>query len=289
MNLIGKRKLFYGLSLLLILAGIVGLFVNHGLNLGIDFKSGTIIEVDLKQSFTTAEIRDVLQPFNLGSMNVRALGTSGTEAEIRTETLSEEKFAAVMAGMRSKWPNLTAQVPATVDPVFSVELVRQAVLALLIASVGMVAYITWRFEFKFAISAIVALLHDVLMVIGFFAIFRIEVNSEFVAAVLTIIGYSINDTIVVFDRIRENLGMAKKRSDVEQVANHSIVQTMVRSINTSFTTLLAIGAVLLLGGATLKPLATALVVGIVSGTYSSIFIASAIWVDWRKRAEAKRA
>jgi len=283
MNIIGKRKLFYGLSLVLILAGLVGMIMNHGLNLGIDFKSGTIIEIDLKQAFTVDEIKSVLQPFNVSS-NVRALGTSGTEAEIRTETLDEDKLAEVLAGIRSKWPNVTVQVPATVDPVFSVELVNQALLALLVAAVGMVLYITWRFEFKFAISAIVALLHDVLIVLGFFAIFRVEVNSEFVAALLTIVGYSINDTIVVFDRIRENMGNAKRRDDVEQIANQSVVQTMRRSINTSFTTLLAIGAVLVFGGDTLKPLATALVVGIIAGTYSSIFVASSVWVDWKKRA-----
>lgn len=284
MNIIGKRKLFYGLSLLLILAGLVGMIMNHGLNLGIDFKSGTIIEIDLKQAFTVDEIKSVLQPFNVSS-NVRALGTSGTEAEIRTETLDEDKLAEVLAGIRSKWPNVTVQVPATVDPVFSVELVNQALLALLVAAVGMVLYITWRFEFKFAISAIVALLHDVLIVLGFFAIFRVEVNSEFVAALLTIVGYSINDTIVVFDRIRENMGNAKRRDDVEQIANQSVVQTMRRSINTSVTTLIAIGAVLIFGGATLKPMATALVVGIIAGTYSSIFVASSVWVDWKKRAK----
>lgn len=283
MNIIGKRKLFYAVSLFLILAGIAGMIVNHGLNLGIDFKSGTIIEIDLKQAFTVDEIKSVLQPFNVSS-NVRALGTSGTEAEIRTETLDEDKLAAVLAGIRSKWPNVVVQVPATVDPVFSVELVNQALLALLVAAVGMVLYITWRFEFKFAISAIVALLHDVLIVLGFFAIFRVEVNSEFVAALLTIVGYSINDTIVIFDRIRENMGNAKRRDDVEQIANQSVVQTMRRSINTSVTTLVAIGAVLIFGGATLKPLATALVVGIIAGTYSSIFVASSVWVDWKKRA-----
>ncbi len=284
MNIIGKRKLFYGLSLLLILAGIIGMVMNHGLNLGIDFKSGTIIEIDLNQAFNVDEIKSVLQPFNVSS-NVRALGTSGTEAEIRTETLDEDKLAAVLAGIRSKWPDVTVQVPATVDPAFSVELVNQALLALLVAAVGMVLYITWRFEFKFAISAIVALLHDVLIVLGFFAIFRVEVNGEFVAAMLTIVGYSINDTIVIFDRIRENMGNAKRRDDIEQIANHSVVQSMRRSINTSVTTLIAIGAVLIFGGATLKPLATALVVGIIAGTYSSIFIASSVWVDWKKRAK----
>ncbi len=287
MNIIGQRKKFYVLSLILIAIGL-GSLMFRGLNLGIDFKSGTILEVDLKESFTTGEVREVLETFNLGNASIRSLGTSGTEVEIRTETLEEGQLEQVLAGLRSQWPDLTAQIPAQVDPIFSVELVRQALIALLIASALMVGYITWRFEFKFAISAILALLHDVFLVLGVFSILQIEVNSEFVAAILTIVGYSINDTIVIFDRIRENLQLAKRRSDTEKIVNDSILQTLVRSISTSFTTLLAIGAVLIFGGVTLKALASALVIGVVAGTYSSIFVASSVWVDWKQRESVKR-
>ncbi len=162
-------------------------------------------------------------------------------------------------------------------------------MALALAAVGMVIYISWRFEFKFAISAIVALLHDVLLVVGVFAVFQIEVNSEFIAAILTIVGYSINDTIVIFDRIRENLQQSKRRSDLGELVNRSVQQSISRTISTSITTLLAIGSILLLGGVTLRPLATAMVVGIVVGTYSSIFIASPIWYDWKLREQTQRS
>ncbi|MGI6357196.1 MAG: protein translocase subunit SecF [Bacillota bacterium] len=282
MNILGKRKLFYAISLAVIMAGMAGLVFNGGLNLGIDFKSGTIIEVDLKEPFTVDEIGQVLEPFAVGNSSIRAIGDAGTEAEIRTENLTEEKLTEVLAGLRSRWPEMENQIPATVDPLFSVELVKQALLALSVAAVGMVLYISWRFEFKFAISAIIALLHDVTIVLGFFAVFRVEVNSEFIAAILTIVGYSINDTIVVFDRIRENMKTAKRQGDIEGLANQSVLQSIPRCLKTSVTTVLAIGAVLAFGGATLKPLSTALVVGMIAGTYSSIFIASSLWLDLKR-------
>ena len=288
MNIIALRKRFYGLSLLLIAIGLVTLLL-RGFNLGIDFKSGTIIELDLKESFTTGEVREVLKPLGLESSSIRSFGTSGTEVEVRTEILDEAKLGEVLDAFRAKWPNLTSQIPAQVDPVFSVELVKQALMALALAAVGMVIYISWRFEFKFAISAIVALLHEVLLVVGVFAVFQIEVNSEFIAAILTIVGYSINDTIVIFDRIRENLQQSKRRSDLGELVNRSVQQSISRTISTSITTLLAIGSILLLGGVTLRPLATAMVVGIVVGTYSSIFIASPIWYDWKLREQTQRS
>lgn len=288
MNIIALRKRFYGLSLVLIAIGLVALLL-RGFNLGIDFKSGTIIELNLQESFTTGEVRDVLQPLGLESASIRSYGTSGTEVEVRTELLEETKLTEVLEAFRAKWPDLTSQIPAQVDPIFSVELVRQALLALALAAVGMVIYITWRFEFKFAISAILALLHDVLLVVGVFAVFQIEVNSEFIAAILTIVGYSINDTIVIFDRIRENQQAAKRRSDLGELVNQSVQQSISRTISTSVTTLLAIGAVLFLGGITLRPLAIAMVTGIFVGTYSSICIASSIWYDWKVREQTQRS
>lgn len=288
MNIIALRKRFYGLSLLLIATGLIALVV-QGLNLGIDFKSGTIIELNLKESFTTGEVRDILKPFGLEGASIRSFGTSGMEVEIRTDILADEQLTEVLEAFRAKWPNLASQVPAQVDPIFSLELVRQALLALALAAVGMVIYISWRFEFKFAIAAIAALLHDVLLVIGIFAVFQIEVNSEFIAAILTIVGYSINDTIVIFDRIRENQQQAKRRSDLGELVNQSINQSISRTINTSVTTLLAIGAVLLLGGVTLRPLATALLAGVIVGTYSSVCIASSIWYDWKLREQTRHA
>lgn len=287
MNFIGWRKRLYVLSLTLIMIGLATLLV-RGFNLGIDFKSGTVIDLDLQESFSTAEIRGVLEPFGQDGASIRSVGTSGTEVEIRTDILDDEQLAAVLAALEAGWPNLTAQIPAQVDPVFSVELVRQALLALALASVGMVIYISWRFELKFAVAAITCLLHDVLLVVALFAVFQIEVNSEFIAAILTIVGYSINDTIVIFDRIRENQLQAKRRSDLGELVNVGIRQSLSRTINTSVTTLLAVGALLLLGGVTLRPLAIAMTTGIIVGTYSSIFLAGPIWHDWKQREQTRR-
>lgn len=287
-DIIGNRRHFYKVSTIIIVLGLA-LLLFRGLNLGIDFLSGTLIEMDVKTTFTTAEARDVVSPI-LDKVQVRDVrdGNQSTSiVQIRTAETDEDKIALAIAAIKGKWAGAELVATSSVDAAFSGELVRNAAFALVMASIGMLIYIALRFEFKFAVSAVAALLHDVLVVLAVFSLLQIEVNSEFVAAILTIVGYSINDTIVVFDRIRENLNRAKRQADFEKLVNTSIMETLVRSLNTSVTTLLAIGAVLLFGGVTLRPLAFALVIGIVAGTYSSIFVASSIWVDW-KEAELAR-
>jgi len=176
----------------------------------------------------------------------------------------------------------------TIDAVIGKEMRQQAIIALILANIGMLIYITFRFEFKSAVAAVLALVHDVLIIISFYAIFHIPVDSTFIAVVLTIVGYSINDTIVVFDRIRENLKTMRKASFTD-IANLSIMQTLARSINTSFTTLITITALFLLGGETIKDFSLALIVGIASGTYSSIFIATPLWEIFRDRTKTVKA
>ncbi|MCX7971558.1 MAG: protein translocase subunit SecF, partial [Negativicutes bacterium] len=175
-----------------------------------------------------------------------------------------------------------------VGAVIGSELTRQAVIAVLVAAVLMIVYINFRFEFKFAISAIIALFHDVLLVMGVFSLLRIEVDSSFVAAVLTILGYSINDTIVIFDRIRENLKTHRRDESFADMVNRSIWQVMTRSIYTVLTVVMATAALLFFGGATTRNFALALLIGFISGCYSSIFNASPIWVTWKEWAEKKR-
>ena len=288
-SIIGLRKRFYYVSAVVILLGL-GLLMFRGLNLGIDFLSGTIIEIDLNTAYTTAEVREEVSPIleRIQVRDIRDAGQATTMVQIRTTDVDDEGISDALEALRAKWPEAKLVNTASVDAAFSSELVRNAILALILASAGMLIYIGIRFEFKFAVAAVAALLHDVLIVLAFFALLRIEVNSEFVAAILTIVGYSINDTIVIFDRIRENLNRAKRQADFEGMVNTSINESLVRSINTSITTLLAIGAVLIFGGVTLRPLAIALVVGILAGTYSSIFVASSIWVDLKESELAKR-
>lgn len=285
MNLIGLRKKFYLLSLIIIAAGLVSL-IARGLNLGIDFKSGTILEFDLHSAFTTGEVRELLNNAGLQQEPVIRAVRESTVVQIETEMLNQEQLDEIRSVLKEQYPQLELVRTDQVDPIFGRELARQALLALLVAAVGMIIYISWRFEFRFAITAIIALLHDVFVVLAVFSLLQIEVNVGFVAALLTIIGYSINDTIVIFDRIRENLRKRARRDALSEVVNRSLLETMRRSINTSLTTLMAVGAVLLLGGETLKPVALALFVGLISGTYSSIFIASPLWVDWKSRSAA---
>jgi len=175
-----------------------------------------------------------------------------------------------------------------VSGVIGKELTQKAILALVVANAAQVIYITLRFEFKFAVAAVVALIHDVLITVGMFSILGIEVNSPFVAAILTIIGYSINYTIVVYDCIRENL-KARKKEDLKTLVNRSIAEARMRSIKTSLTTLRAVVAILVFGGQTIREFSLALAIGITTGTYSSIFIASPLWVLWKNKEEAARA
>ncbi|MDP3487512.1 MAG: protein translocase subunit SecF [Bacillota bacterium] len=288
-NIIPRRKNFYYVSVVVIVLGLA-LLMFRGLNLGIDFRSGTIIEVDLKTEYTTARVREVVAPIleRLQVRDIREAGQQTTMVQIRTTEVDDADVSKALVALRTEWPEAKLSFTSSVDATFSSELVRNAIFALILASIGMLIYIAIRFEYKFAVAAVLALLHDVLIVLAFFALLRIEVNSEFVAAILTIVGYSINDTIVVFDRIRENMNKAKRQTDLEGLVNRSINETLVRSINTSITTLLAIGAVLIFGGVTLRPLAIALVVGILAGTYSSIFIASSVWVDWKESELGRR-
>lgn len=282
MNIIGRRKYFYILSTAIILVGIISLLV-RGLNLGIDFTGGTAVQIELNEAFTTAEVRELIDELNLTQQPIiRTTGEFGV-VHIETEALTQTQLSELFAILQTRFENLEEGRVDQVDPVFSRDLIRNAFLALLIASVAMIAYITWRFEFKFGIAAIIALLHDVIVVLAVFSIAQVEVNVAFVAALLTIVGYSINDTIVIFDRVRENLTRMGRRDGYATVVNTSLLQTLRRSIYTSTTTLLVVGSILFFGGVTLMPIALALFVGMISGTYSSIFVASPIWVDWKER------
>jgi preprotein translocase subunit SecF len=285
-EIIKHRKKFYIISAIIFLVGIFSLtFLN--LNLGIDFSSGTVLEIDVQGDFTTGQIRELIDDVGLTQEPViRVLG-DGELVQIRTENLTMDMRQELLDAIRVEYPDLIMEKADQVDPVFGKELAQQAIIALILAAVLMVIYISWRFEFKFAISAILALIHDSLFVLAIFAIARIEINSEFIAAILLIVGYSINDTIVIFDRIRENMKKKKRGEALEELVNTSLQQTMRRSINTSATTLLAVGALLFLGGETLRIFSLALFLGILAGTYSSIFFASPIWLDWKLRAEKK--
>jgi len=302
LNIIGRRKFWFALSLLVIIPGIISIIfrwvtVGSPLNLGIDFTGGTITAVEFNKDITVPQVRDALKEITVDktTLDKSIIQLSGNRtAIIRTLVLDDQKQAEVLTKLSEKigpYDKSKLRVDK-VGPVIGKELTQKAIMALAVASILMVIYISFRFEIKFGIAAVIALLHDVFVVLGIFSIFWWEVDSAFVAAVLTIIGYSINDTIVIFDRIRENLKKRKKGQDLETLVNNSILQTMTRSINTVLTVVFVLVALLLFGGSTIKFFTLAMLIGVISGAYSSIFNASPLWfvfkgMKWgRARARA---
>lgn len=282
-DFVKHRKKYFIASGFIILLGLLSLLI-FGLNLGIDFVSGTRVEIFIGQAFDEGEIIKELKGINLEPKSVVTAGAENDRAVLRYDkTLQKEEIAQIRGLYTEKFGEKVDVSASTVDPTISRELAWKAFYSVLIASIGIILYVTIRFEFRFAVSAIVALLHDAFMVIAFFSIFQLEVDLPFIAAVLTIVGYSINDTIVIFDRIRENLKYAKvkKVEDVENVVNNSIKQTLARSINTVLTVLFAAVALFILGGEGIRNFSLALLIGLISGAYSSIFIASQLWLTWK--------
>ena len=293
-HFVAYRKYAYIMSLVIIAVGIASLLI-QGLNLGIDFTGGTRLHLNVGQDFDVPEVRELLAEFNLEGSQIQKVGggLDGEDREVilKSPLLSEAERNEVIAAFQSRWPGMTERDVLAIEnvgPTIGAELRRQAFWALLVAVAGMVIYITIRFEFKFAVAAIAALLHDALIVLTLFSLLQVEVNSPFVAAILLIIGYSINDTIVLFDRVRENL-KGRRKVDFAALIDRSINQTLLRSINTSGTTLLVLLSLFILGGVALRPFILALLAGVVTGTYSSIFIASQVWFSWKHYQEGKRS
>ncbi len=290
-NIIGKRKIWYMLSLLFIIPGIISIFV-QGFNLGIDFTGGTIVELKFAKPVTVLQVRDTLKDYGLENSTIQLAGKEHIEASedvfVRTTILPDETRRAVLDGMKEKLGEYQVLRTEKVGAVIGTELTLKAVLAMLISWVIIIMYISYRFELKFALSAIAALLHDIIIVMGVFSLLQKEIDGSFVAAIMTIIGYSINDTIVIFDRIRENLKLHfRKGGDLIELINHSIMQTMTRSIYTVLTVLFTVVSLFVFGGETTKNFALALLIGISCGAYSSIFNASPLWYDLKRMADKK--
>ncbi|MDP3011641.1 MAG: protein translocase subunit SecF [Candidatus Hydromicrobium sp.] len=286
-DFIGKSKILIIISLVMIIAGIAGYFIQGGFNLGIDFLGGSLMEVEFTRDVDVAEVRSVMNDIGFGNAILQR--TESNRFIIRTKAkelgvpISDEEKKEILDSLNEKIGiNETLLQDRIVDPFFGKQITKNAFKAVGISFVGILIYVWIRFEFRFGAAAILALVHDVLVTLGVYAILNREINTSTIAAILTIIGYSINDTIVVFDRIRENTPMTGKLGYIK-VVNDSINVTLSRSINTSLTTLIPIILLLILGTAALKDFALALTVGIVTGTYSSIFIASPIVVAWNNR------
>lgn len=288
-DFVRHRKKFFLLSAVIILLGVLSLII-MGFNLGVDFQSGTRLDVHLGQTFEEEDVRSHLNEMGHSPGSVLTAGDQKQRAVVRfTETLEKEEVNQILERFQSAYGEEVSISESTVDPSYSAELVKKAFYAVCLASLGIILYVTIRFEIRFAVAAVVALAHDAFVVIALFSLFHVEVNLSFVAAILTIVGYSINDTIVLFDRIRENMRHAKVKTmaDLGDVVNVSLNETLTRSINTVLTVVFAATALLLLGGTGIQNFALAMTLGLIAGAYSSIFIASQVWLEWKGRAVEK--
>lgn len=286
-NIVKKRYWWFAISLLVIIPGIIALFM-QGLNLGIDFKGGTMLDVTFKKAVTQTAITDTMK--SVGLDGPVQLSNGNTSALIRTEALEEAKRNELLTALQTRVGDYdkTTLKEDKVGPAMGQELTRNAFMALTIAMGLMIAYISFRFQFVFAISAIIALLHDVLVVVGLFSLFKWQIDASFVAAILTIFGYSINDTVIIFDRIRENEAKMRRGDSYEDMVDKSVWQTMRRSVNTVVTVLIALFSVYILGGESTKVFSLAMIIGVFSGAYSSIFNASQILVEIKKHIKNPR-
>jgi preprotein translocase subunit SecF len=292
-DIVRNRKWFFLLSGAITIAGLIVMLL-FGLNLGTDFVAGSRVQADLGQTFKESDVLKLFQDlgYKVSAGDITTSGTDQHTAVIRLkETVSADQEKKLIEAFKKQYPSFKGDQVDTVSPIVAKELSRNAVYAVALASLGIVIYVAIRFEFRFGIAGIVALLHDAFIVISVFALLRLEVDIPFIAAVLTIVGYSINDTIVIFDRIRENLKDAKIKtlSDLETLVNQSLWQTMTRSINTVLTVIFADAMLYFFGGTSIHNFTFALLVGLISGAYSSIFIASPLWVVWRGRSLKKQS
>jgi len=286
-DFVGKRKLALIVSVVLILVGFGSLLVKGGPNYGIDFAGGTLVQVQFTQATDAAAIKKAMADLNLGDPVVQRFGDNQNEFLIRVEQASAELkglSSQIQKALEVTYEkgNVDIRRVEMVGPQVGKDLRSKGLKAIFYAMLGILVYISWRFEFKFAVGAIVALVHDVLITLGAFSVFGKEIDLPIIAAFLAIIGYSLNDTIIVYDRIRENLGKHNKES-FSFVVNRSINETLSRTLLTSGTTLLVVLALFILGGGVIHNFAFAMLVGVLIGTYSSIFVASPVLILWQQK------
>ena len=294
MKIIQQRYLFFIISTALVLTSIIFL-IAWGLKPGIDFRGGVLIETKFESDApANEEITKSLEEFELGSLTVQL--TQDKKALIRFISDDDDVNENVQSRLKENFEGTSIERVEFISSAISDELKQKALIAVAIAVIVIAVYIAWAFRkvsypvesWKYGLAAVAALAHDILITMGIFSYlghkYGVEINIPFVAALLTILGYSVNDTIVIFDRVRENLSRAGAKDDFEDTVNHSINESLARSINTSLTVVVVLLAIIFLGGAAIKSFSIALLIGILFGTYSSVFVASALIVEaWKKR------
>lgn len=282
MDIIKNRKKFFAVSLIIICIGIVTMIINSvsgkgALNYDVEFTGGTSMDIDIGGDFRNSDISDIIKDVTGQSAPQVQRVTGTNEVSIKMQSIDSETRTALIEALNQKYTDMEVHDVSDVGGTISGEMQRAALLAILVSCGAMLVYISIRFkDFRAGASAIFALAHDVLVVLAFYAVLRIPVNNSFIAAILTVLGYSINATIVIFDRIRENKSNFRVNETADKI-NKSVTQTLARSVNTSLTTLFTIGTIYILGVQSIKEFALPLIIGIISGAYSSIFLAGAVW------------
>ncbi len=282
-NFMGIRRIALGLSIALIL-GSLALLMTKGLNLGIDFSGGNLVQLEFASPVAVSDIRDALVEIEQGQSVIQAYSDRGVIIRLQVE---DEAVQQTLSVLRDSFGELDVLRLEKVGPVVGEQLRKEAIIAVVIALVGILGYITLRFRFRFGVASVAALLHDTIITLGVFSLTGREVSLPFIAAILTIVGYSLNDTIVVLDRVRENWKKLRQLG-IEGLINFSVNQTLSRTINTSLTTFLPVLALFLWGGPVIANFAFAFLVGIVVGTYSSIYISGALLAEWYGRSPEKK-
>lgn len=287
-SIVKNYKYFFAVTIIFLLVGIGSMFMK-GFNLGIDFTGGSLIDLKFDNPVSVEQVRDVLKEEGLGNSIIQ-LETSkentvvANAVLIRTGIITDKKNSQVLTSLKNELGNYQINRVEQVGATVGGELVRQALIAISLSWLLMIVYITFRFEFRFGVAAIVALIIDTTVVLCYFSLFHKEIDSSFVAALLTVIGYSVNGTIVNFDRIRENLKGYKRSDDLNKLIDKSIWQCMTRSIYTTITSLFAVVSIFVFGGETIKNFAFAMLVGFSSGFYTSTFLAGPLWKMFKTRS-----
>lgn len=297
-----QRRLWWTLSAAVVVAGLISMVISWQmlgtpLRPSLDFVGGTRLQLELDCSvpencdrpIESGTVRSILTTQGLGNSSIQVVGEDSLGLSIRTSNLDVEQRTQLVNSLTEELGSFDPQKSQidTVGPTIGRQLLTQGLLALIVSFAGIIVYISFRFQFDYALFAIVALFHDVLITVGIFSILGLvlglEVDSLFIVALLTIIGFSVNDTVVIYDRIRENLAQDKSNRPIDQIVDDAVNQTLGRSINTTATTMLPLVGIFLFGGETLKFFALALIVGFLAGVYSSLFLASTLLVWWRER------
>ena len=273
------RRLALSISLALVIISII-LLLTRGLNLGIDFTGGNVIQVEFENRPDITKVRGVISGVVAREAMIQNFGEKGII--IRTNEDTEQSRENVVKALKTNFADLNVTGFEKVGPVVGGELRRQAIIGVSIALVAILIYITLRFQFRFAVVSVVPLVHDVILALGFFSITQMEISSSFIAAILTIVGYSLNNTIIILDRVRENWG-SLSREGIVNLVNKSLNQTLTRTINTTLTTLFPVIALCVWGGPVLMAFSYAMLVGIIAGTWSSMFVATGLLVEWQDR------